>query len=101
MKTYPLEIENVGDDTYILMSRGHHDVEAFMRQVRDDGYDWPLGMPTHHWVKVVPCRCRQAHTNHYEFVEQSVRGAFPATFSHEAYGEHRYEAIVEAKAEAS
>ncbi|KVD52493.1 hypothetical protein WM11_25760 [Burkholderia ubonensis] len=46
-KTYPLDIQNVGDDTYIVMSKGHHDVHEFMRQVRADGFDWPLGMPKH------------------------------------------------------
>lgn len=89
--SYPLDIENVGDDTYIVMSRGHHDPHAFMRAVREAGYDWPLGVPTHHWVKATPCRCGQ-HTKHYALLDKPVRGAFPATYAHEAYYDDRYEA---------
>ena len=53
-KIYSLDIENVGGDTYIVMSRGHHDIHKFMKQVREDGYDWPLGVPEHCWVNH-PC----------------------------------------------
>lgn len=91
MSRYPLEIENVGDDTYIVMSRGHHDIHAFMAAVREAGYEWPLGVPTHHWVKATPCRCGQ-HTKHYALLDEPVRGAFPATYAHEAYHGDRYEA---------
>lgn len=88
-KPYPLEIENVGEDDYIVMSRGHHDPHEFMRKVRAEGYDWPLGMPTHRWVKQTPTRdgCL------YHFVSEGIRGAFPATYSHEAYGDQRYEIV--------
>ena len=44
-KAYPLEIENVGGDVYVLLSRGHHDIHEFMSKVREEGYDWPLGFP--------------------------------------------------------
>ncbi|PYE13388.1 hypothetical protein C7410_14743 [Paraburkholderia silvatlantica] len=79
-KVYPLIIESVGEDDYIVMSRGHHDPHEFMRAVRANGYDWPLGMPSHRWVKSTPSRdgCR------YNFVREGTRGAFPATYSHEA-----------------
>jgi len=86
---YPIEIENAGDDTYIVMSRGHHDPHEFMRKVREDGYDWPLGMPTHHWVKMTPV----PDGYRYHFVIKGTRGAFPATYAHEAFGDMRYEAI--------
>jgi hypothetical protein len=88
--SYPLEIENVGDDTYIVMSRGHHDPHEFMRKVREEGFDWPLGMPTHRWVKRTPAK-DGAHACWYNFVEEGTRGAFPATYAHEAYGDDRYE----------
>lgn len=45
--SYLLEIENIGGDTYTLISRGHHDPAAFMVAVRKAAYDWPLGMPQH------------------------------------------------------
>jgi hypothetical protein len=92
MREYPLEIENAGSDTYIVMSRGHHDPHEFMRKVREEGYDWPLGMPTHHWLKMTPV----PDGFRYHFVDKGTRGAFPATYAHEAYGDRRYE-IVAAK----
>jgi hypothetical protein len=88
-KSYPLEIENVGEDDYIVMSRGHHNPHVFMKAVRAEGYDWPLGMPSHRWVKQAPTREGFA----YHFVNEGTRGAFPATYAHEAYGDNRYEAI--------
>lgn len=90
-KSYPLDIENVGGDEYALMSRGHHDLHAFMREIRAQGYSWPLGVPAHKWVKTVPCQCGE-HRCHYEFVNEGTRGAWPATYAWEAYGEDRYEA---------
>lgn len=89
MTDYPLEIENAGDDTYIVMSRGHHDPHEFMSKVRAEGYGWPLGMPTHHCVKMTPTR----DGFRYHFVEKGTRGAFPATYAHEAYGDKRYEIV--------
>lgn len=90
---YPLEIENVGENDYIVMSRGHHDPHEFMRRVRAEGYDWPLGMPTHRWVKMTPANDGGEHNFFYNFVDKGVRGAFPATYAHEAYGDKRYEVI--------
>lgn len=89
---YPLDPRSVGDDTYVVMSKGHHDPDAFMRAVRAEGYDWPLGKPEHKWVKAVPCApsCG-AHTCHYELRDDQRKGWFPATYAWEAYGEDRYE----------
>jgi len=95
-KSYPIEIENAGDDTYILMSRGHHDPHEFMRKAREEGYNWPLGMPTHHWVKMTPVR----GGFRYHFVDKETRGAFPATYAHEAYSEKRYETVCAAAEQA-
>jgi hypothetical protein len=95
VKTYPLEIENAGDDTYIVMSRGHHDPHEFMREVREEGYDWPLGMPSHRWVKQTPARDGFS----YHFVKEGTRGAFPATYAHEAYGDERYEVAANKEAQ--
>jgi len=89
VKDYPLEIENVGDDDYIVMSRGHHDPHEFMKKVRADGYDWPLGFPTHRWIKSTPSR----DGLQFRFVEEGTRGATPATYAHEAYREMSYEAV--------
>lgn len=86
---YPLEIESVGSETYIVMSRGHHDLDAFMAAVREEGYDWPLGKPEHRWVKSVPDKTGK-YTSRYVLVEQGTKGAWPATYSWEASGEYLY-----------
>lgn len=88
-KFYPLVIENIGEDTYCLMSRGHHDIHVFMGVVRQS-YSWPLGWPEHIWFRAVPdptgnLRCR------YVEASEGQRGAFPVTYVQEAYGEEGYE----------
>jgi hypothetical protein len=90
---YPLIVQNVGEDTYILMSKGHHCPHEFMRAARED-YSWPLGMPTHEWMRAVPTKDPGYHCMYVEAKPHS-RGAFPATYAREAYGEDRYEAIRE------
>ena len=81
---YPLDVRSVGDDTYIVMSKGHHNPDEFMRAVREAGYDWPLGAPEHKWAKATPCRCGE-HLCHYTLLDEPVRGAFPATYAWEDY----------------
>lgn len=96
---YPLSVENVGEDTYILMSKGHHDVHEFMRAVRAD-YQWPLGMPTHEWMRAIPAPKNSGYRCLYVEAKPGARGAFPATYVREAYNEDRYEALVTANVEA-
>lgn len=92
MSRYPLEIESVGGDTYIVMSRGHHDLGEFMRAAVDQYPDWQLGGPEHKWCKTVPDRSGNLACR-YAFVEPGTRGAWPATYCWE-YGEdwQRYNA---------
>jgi len=93
VRRYPLDIVNAGEDTYIVMSKGHHDPHEFMRAVRAEGYEWPLGMPEHKWARAVPTK--EAYRSCiYVFTEPHARGAFPATYSWEAYGDDRYEVLV-------
>lgn len=87
VKGYPLEVENVGGDTYIVMSKGHHDLDEFMKAVQES-WDWPLGKPEHVWIKSTPNNIDGGTIFHV--VEESVRGSFPATYSWEAYGDDRY-----------
>lgn len=91
MKQYPLSIENVGSDDYIVMSRGHHDIHEFMKAVRKD-YDWPLSVPEHKWVKAVPDATGYFQMR-YHYVEAGTRGAFPVTVAWEALGDIEYEFV--------
>lgn len=95
---YPLRIENVGEDTYIVMSRGHHDPHEFMRAVREQ-YGWPLGFPTHEWMRAIPAPKNSGFRCLYVAAQPGARGAFPATYAREAYNEDAYEATVESEAQ--
>jgi len=92
-KKYPLEVQNVGEDTYIVMSKGHHYPHEFMRAVRAD-YSWPLGMPEHRWMRTIPAPKGSGYGCLYVEAEPGSLGAFPATYAWEAYGADRYEAII-------
>lgn len=91
MKQYPLEPVSIGEDTYIVMSRGHHDIHAFMREVRKH-WEWPLGVPELIWMKTMPARA-DGYTCWYQPVPKGTSGAWPCTYVSEAYNEDRYEAM--------
>ena len=90
-RMYPLEIENIGEDVYKLMSRGHHDIHAFMRKAREE-YDWPLGVPVHVYMKTRPAPKGSGFNCLYNAVPSGTRGAWPATYVSEAWHEDAYEA---------
>lgn len=88
-KRYALKIENVGEDVYILMSRGHHDSERFMEACHAAYPTWPMGHPVRTYWKSVPTR-RDGYKCIYSEVEPTVLGAFPVTVSYEDYSEDRW-----------
>ncbi|MFG8317771.1 hypothetical protein ACEOPL_26615 [Pseudomonas aeruginosa] len=81
MSKHPLSPISVGDDTYIVMSRGHHDLTEFMRAATNAYPYWQLGGPAHMWCKTTPCKDGWR----YNFVKEGTRGAWPATYCWE-YG---------------
>lgn len=89
MTKYPLLIKNVGEDDYILMSKGHHDFNEFMAACKEAYSAWPMGRPEHKWVKAVPTR-REGYLCIYSECEPRTRGSFPATYCYEAYGEEKW-----------
>jgi hypothetical protein len=93
---YPLDVESVGEDTYIVMSRGHHDLEEFMAAAVESRPSWCLGGPVHVWVKTTPGH--GTHDRLYNFVKQGARGAWPATYCFE-YGDNykRYNGLEQAQ----
>ena len=72
----PLEVESVGSDTYIVMSRGHHDLDLFMAKAVEQYEGWFLGGPKHVWIKTTPIKGGVA----YNIVNEGTRGAWPATY---------------------
>jgi hypothetical protein len=95
VKTYPLEPFSIGEDTYCVISKGHHDVHEFMRALRER-WQWPLGMPEHIWMKTMPAPKDSGYACWYEPVPEGTRGAWPCTYVREAYHEDSYEAKAQA-----
>lgn len=92
MSDYPLDPQSIGEDTYIVISRGHHEIHEFMRRVRKDYPSMPLGVPNHIWMKTRPAPKGSGYRCFYDVVQQGTRGAWPATHVSEAFNEDRYEA---------
>lgn len=90
-KQYQLVPISIGDNTYTVISKGHHDIHEFMQAVRQS-IDWPLGVPEHIWMKTMPAPKNSGYSCWYQPVKQGTRGAWPCTYVTEAYDEDRYEA---------
>jgi len=82
-KKYQLDIENWGDDRYMLASKGHHDIEAFKAEcIKEYGH---IGeclrrneCPCEHlWYKRIPFK--DGYENYYVPVWEGARGAVPVT----------------------
>lgn len=71
---YPLSLENIGEDVYSLMSRGHHDLKEFDALVKKEYSSWfkCLGHPEHAYFKQVFHR--------YVECKPETRGCFPVTY---------------------
>lgn len=84
-RAYPLEIERLySEDESFLMSRGHHDLEAFRAQAaidwglrtddREEGEE--IETPVHGYMRRVP---RDGYSNWHEPANGPGPGAFPVT----------------------
>ncbi|MCH4243727.1 hypothetical protein [Acinetobacter gerneri] len=83
MKEYPLNIENWGEDCYMLVSKGHHDIDTFKAKCKEeykyhaeclDVYKCPC---EHLWYKTIP---NKEYVSGYNVpVPEGTRGAFPVT----------------------
>lgn len=89
MRNYPLVPMIVGDESLAIISKGHHNIHDFMREVRKH-WSWSLGVPEHVYLKTMPAR-EDGFACWYEAVPKGTRGAWPATYVAEAYGEDSYE----------
>lgn len=78
---FPLEVENIGDDTYRVMSRGHHDLSAFLAAATALYPSWSLGSARHLWFRATP---RAGYRCWYSEAAPGSRGAFPVTYAEEA-----------------
>lgn len=84
MKKYKLDVENWGDEKYMLVSRGHHNIEEFKGKCREDYEAFMSALDhekspcacEHLWFKAVP---KTGYIAFYTPSRKGVRGAFPAT----------------------
>lgn len=82
VKKYPLVLQNAGEDTYELMSFGHHDFESFKAEMRDRYPTWPMGEPRHVWMVRAP---RKGYSYVLHPCDKSHPRALPVTCSSEDY----------------
>lgn len=90
---FPLEIESIGEDAYKVMSRGHHDFDAFVAAANEAFPELALGDPRHVWFRAVP---KAGYRCFYVETEPGSRGSFPATFATEPTEAEWHEASVRA-----
>lgn len=82
MKIYELDVQNWGDDVYMLASKGHHDIDKFKAECFDEYEDIAAALKNcecpfeHLWYKAVP---RDGWNSFYAPVEKGCRGSFPVT----------------------
>lgn len=80
---YPLKLENWGDDSYFVVSRGHHDLAAFKQKVNEeyDHFGNFFESAYHSYLKATP----SSEGTVYSHVGPDTRGAFPATCAQEGW----------------
>lgn len=83
VRPYPLNVQSCGgDDSYTLMSKGHHDHAAFLKACEEYLLEPLLGGhdgPAHMWWRFVPARPGGDYIGQYHKSKPGERGAFPCT----------------------
>jgi len=83
MKFY---LENIGEDTYLIFSRGHHDLEAFTKYVKEEYSEWGnfFDVAYHHYYRKVG----NQYGTWYEPCFPFTRGAFKVTVAQEGWSDN-------------
>lgn len=83
---YPLELENWGDDTYLVVSRGHHDLNLFKKHVNEeyDSFGNFFEVGYHTYFKAIPSNSIYSNCLYIQ-CSKNTRGAFPATVAQEGW----------------
>ena len=81
---YPLELENWGEDTYLVVSLGHHDLEAFTNLVKQEYSEWGdfFESAYHGYYKQ---ESRAGYDSWYTPCCPTTEGAIPATIAQEGW----------------
>lgn len=78
-------LENWGDDSYMVVARGHHDHAIFESKVRNEYSEWGdfFGASYHTYFKATPTK----DGTYYHPASPNTRGAFKATVASEGWEE--------------
>lgn len=84
-KKYPLKLENWGEHTYLVVTRGHHDLSEFEAKVRSEYQHFGSFFESayHAYFKATPAK--DGYRAYYTECSPDVRGAFPATVAQEGW----------------
>lgn len=87
MRKYMLEIVAVhAQNQRIYMSKGEHKTEDFLKALGEYGEDTSkFTAPEYRVVKKIPTQKDSDYSYLLSFVEEGVRGSFPATYVWEKY----------------
>ena len=80
-RKYKLEIEDWSIEYVCFASRGHHDFDEFIAELRRVQAP-ELKQPKHFYIKAVPCSTGE-YSCLYITVPKKIRGSFPATIATE------------------
>ena len=83
-KDYQLDLINAGEDTYCLMSKGHHNIEEFAKAVKKDYPRWRMGIPETCFMVRAP---RAGYASYYYECDESHKNAIPFTICTEDYSD--------------
>lgn len=82
MIKYKLDVQNWGDDVYMLASRGHHNINEFKDECFKEYEHIAQALKNcdctcvHTYYKAVPC---DGYSSYYVPSNKDVRGSFPVT----------------------
>ncbi|MEG2707377.1 MAG: hypothetical protein RR959_08550 [Erysipelotrichaceae bacterium] len=77
------DLENIGEDTYLIFSRGNHNIEDFTKYVKAEYSEWGnfFGVAYWHYYRKVG----NQQGSWYEPCFKWTRGSFPVTIAQEGW----------------
>lgn len=77
------DLKSIGEDTYLVYSRGHHNIEDFTKYVKEEYSHWNnwFDVAYHHYYRKVG----NQYGSQYIPCFYWVRGAFPVTVAQEGW----------------
>lgn len=77
------ELNNIGDDTYLIFSRGHHNLKEFTNYVKEEYSEWGnfFEVAYHHYYRKIG----NQYGTWYEPCFPWTRGAFKVTVAQEGW----------------